>query len=104
MGQSMSSSASFAWSNPNTILYLIAGALIIAGACVTGIVSKNKTQLERSNQRLIGVLLIGLGIMFAGVAWGRSNCDLSFFRGKPMFESDFRFKGPGFSTSAQAMV
>jgi len=86
-------------------MYLIAAALIIAGACVTGIVSKNKTQLERSNQRLIGVLIIGLGIMFAGVAWGRSNCDLSFFRsGKPMFESDFRFKGPGFSTSAEARV
>jgi len=78
MGQAastgLSKSASFAWSNPNTILYLIAAALLIAGSCTVGIVSKDKSQIQRSNQRLVGVLLISLSFIFAGIAWGRANC------------------------------
>ena len=82
MGQSVSMGlgygTKYAWNNPNTIIYFIAAALIIAGSCTTGIVNKDHSDLQRSNQRLIGVLLISIGLIFAGFAWGRTHCDFTF--------------------------
>jgi MFS-type transporter involved in bile tolerance (Atg22 family) len=83
MGATFSSgvsySASYAWKNPNTILYFIALSLLIAGLCTLFIINKNDSQIQKANQRLIGALLIAIAFIFAGIAWGRSNCYMPSF-------------------------
>lgn len=79
MGASISVGTSYAYKNPNTILYFIALALLIAGLCTLFIVNHEDSQIQKSNQRLIGALLISIAFIFAGIAWGRTNCYMPTF-------------------------
>jgi uncharacterized BrkB/YihY/UPF0761 family membrane protein len=60
--------------NPNTIIWILAACLVIAGFITLFAVNPENSQLARSNQRLIGALIIALGIIFAAFAYGRANC------------------------------
>lgn len=48
---------------------LAAAGLVIAGGILLGVVPSDKDQLYRSNQRIVGVALLGLASAVAVYAW-----------------------------------
>ena len=76
-GAAVKASYGFAKRNPNTILWIIAALLIIAGFITLFAVPSTRSELQRSNQRLTGALIISLGVIVAAFAYGRANCSFA---------------------------